>query len=127
MILKIILFQLLLTAVTAVAFEFFYQEGTLLAALYGGLLVMLLTILLNRSTDKAMSVAVTAGNKALVVLYFGVVLRYGLVLLGLVLAIKVLLLEPTVLAGSFVVVQSGTFFILPVMAFLDETVLRETM
>ncbi len=100
----VLLYQAVITALTAAAFTFMGGLRPGIAALYGGLVAMALTWLLKRRVSR---VTQAGSGKSTALLYLGVVQRFLLVLALFALALGVLKLDPLASIVGFGLSQLG--------------------
>lgn len=100
----VLLYQAVISALTAAAFVFMGGLKPGIAALYGGLVAMALTWLLKRRVSR---VTQAASGKGMALLYLGVVQRFLLVLALFALALGVLKLDPLASIVGFGLSQLG--------------------
>lgn len=104
----VLLYQAALTGLAAAAFMYLGGLWPAIAALYGGLVAMVLSWMLKRRVTRVAddSAGVSAG-KSMLLLYLGVVQRFLLVLALFALALGVLKLDPLASIAGFGLGQLG--------------------
>lgn len=100
----VLLYQAAITVLTAAVFMFMGGLRPAIAALYGGLVAMVLSWLLKRRVTR---VAGVSPGKSMMLLYLGVVQRFLLVLALFALALGVLKLDPLASIVGFGLGQLG--------------------
>lgn len=86
---KVIVLQLGLSALIAAAFFMARGEGEAYAALFGGLIGVVVAFLLGRGVARATETARLDHKKSMLILYFGAVQRFVLVLVLFAVGLKV--------------------------------------
>ncbi|MCL5669669.1 MAG: ATP synthase subunit I [Gammaproteobacteria bacterium] len=100
----VLLYQAAITVLTAAAFMYLGGLRPAVAALYGGLVAMVLSWMLKRRVTRVTEVS---AGKGMLLLYLGVVQRFLLVLALFALALGVLKLDPLASIVGFGLGQLG--------------------
>ena len=98
--------QLIISIIVAVVF---LTKGTWesLAAIYGGLVSVCISVLLIRGFDRASEVAKEDPKKSMQILYVGAVQRFVMVLGLIALGIALLKMDPVAIIAGFALAQAG--------------------
>ncbi len=109
---RILIGTQLLAAVVAsiVAFNMVATSG-MLALIYGASIGVLITLLVRRSTDKALETAVENPGHGVVVMFSGFALRYAVAILGLLIGFKTLKLMAVPMIAGFILMIIVQVFI----------------
>lgn len=94
------------------ALTMLYQESVdaMLATLYGALIGIMITLLVRRSTDRALQKAVDNPSHGIVIMFSGFFLRYAVAILGLLVGFKVLhLLTVPMITGFILMILVQVF------------------
>ncbi len=92
--------QMAVALTTVIIMLYRGSADAMLAVLYGASIGILVTLLVRRSTDKALEKAVDSPQQGIIALFSGLVLRYAVVILGLLIGLKILkLMTVSVLIG----------------------------
>ena len=94
--------QLAMTALVAVIAGLVMRWSDALPVLFGAALGILATLLIKRSADRVMGAAERNPRHAFAALFSGLVLRYAVVILGLLVGFRVLQLAAVPLISGFV-------------------------
>lgn len=106
---RVVVFQVVLVLLTAGGFLFFKGSLAAVAAIYGGAVSAVITLLLSYSVRQASELAVSNPKASMGALYAGAVQRFVAVLVLLGIGIAALGLNPMALFSGFVVGQAGYF------------------
>ena len=98
----LLILQLLVVALAASITGLMFSLKDAGAVLYGGTLAISMTLLMRRSTNRALKVAVETPGRSMAIMYSGLVLRYAMALLGLLAGFKVLQLPAQGMIIGFV-------------------------
>ena len=111
---RVLVVQALVVVSIAIAWGLFGTGGPgALAALYGGGVAMVVTLLLGLRIQLASDVGATDKARGAAALYLGVLERYAVVLIGVGVGMGVLHLEPLPLILGFASAQTGYLLRLP--------------
>lgn len=104
---RLLIIQASLVLFAAIASFYYLGNDAVLAALFGGVVAMVNSVLLSRRLDSASSMAVDNPNAGTLTLYIGVVQRFVLTLVMFGIGIGVLKLNPVAMVGAFAAAQLG--------------------
>lgn len=108
---RVMAFQLVAAALAAVV-ELLLDRGiwSALSAICGGLISLVVVLLLRRGVRRASDLALVDQKKSMMILYFGAVQRFLVVVALFALGFGVLGFVPTAMFAGFVAAQVGNFF-----------------
>lgn len=104
---RLVLFQILAGAVTALGFGFGQSIDAAISALFGAGISIVSALLLGTGVRKAGQSALADPKRSMGILYFGAVQRFVLVLVLFILGAKVLVLDPMAMGAGFIFAQLG--------------------
>jgi len=104
---RVIIAQGLLVAATAALFGYWQGGTAMLAALYGGAIACLNTLLMARRVGRSAEAARPDQGQGTIHLYLGILQRFGIALAGFALGIGWLQLPPLPQLAAFAAAQFG--------------------
>lgn len=106
---RLLITQLLLVLITATAYFIAKGLGGSVAALYGGAIALLNTLISANRLRRASDVAARSANRGMMEMYIGAIMRFIATPLFVALGIAALGLDPIAIIVGFAVAQLGYF------------------
>lgn len=104
---SVILTQMIITAISGLAFLLTLGSWAALSAWYGGMAAVALAFLLNRRIERAGDMAEHSQKRGMVILYAGLAQRFVLMMLLLGLGLVQFGLNPLAVVAGFALTQLG--------------------